>query len=926
MVSIFQPRFPTQPSPAGATVATTTFPTELAPFIKDILEKSKAQQEGAAYQAYTGPQLAQFTDAERAAMEAMRQQTTGLAGTDVAQATPYFTGAKTAAEGLGKQFTGDTAQQFMNPYQQAVVDQAKRKAVEDYERNIAPAVTAQAIAQQPFGGSRQAISEAMARENLADRLTDIQERGLASAFDKGRAAFEAQKGRELQQAQQLTQLGQTIPQQALRDLAVQQQLGEQERQQEQLALDLAKGQFMEEREFPTRALQEYSAIVRGFPFQPSTYQTSTQYQATPSVANQLLQLGGAGMGAYTQFTGKPLGNLFGMANQGGGIADIVSNQMGMNQQMKTEEDFIRDMYYQDSKTLPVDEFYNKYGIGGENRKTVEGIIDEESLPTETAPFRIREVMTESAVGAPPGPLPSQEEIEMMERNRLLQERDMRRMFNQGGLVTIYNAEADNEQLSGLGIVDTLRTEENPSENIDNIYTLDTLQNPTDDPNVAINNVAPSAEEMGKLYTGIAGTMPSPVSDEMQSVLDEAKDLKFTNTFRDALTKEDSPFQTAKGDVTKRFTQLSDPESDLSKEAKERAIAARASIEGKGLTKAALSLDPTASFVQNISQLLAGAGDAVGDGRQAYNELVEKNLQDQFNAAAGVLDVETNYLNLMEKADQLDQVSNENQIRLINNKLSNFTQASINSGNISAELLKTTNDMKIKELQLQLENVRNINDRKKIENQIAEINNNSKYSKVLAAVNVMDSKEKSLSNRVTESLKGYEIDETFQYNNNKLVAETDLANSKQFMGDMEKLRKEIQSQFSMLYDADGAYIGGDAPDIKDLRAYSNALDEARKRYIANQVLGLANPLEGVNEIVIRAKETAPYGVPYFVFQSLDNNGLTEAKSYFKLNTNSSAVDRLVNIFNKATDSQQNTWNGTLFKDQGSYDRVKEALRK
>tara|TARA_X000001388_G_scaffold77488_1_gene78549 strand:- start:1661 stop:3463 length:1803 start_codon:yes stop_codon:yes gene_type:complete len=600
--------------------------------------------------------------------------------------------------------------------------------------------------------------------------------------------------------------------------------------------------------------------------------------------------------------------------------------MGMNQQMKTEEDFIRDMYYQDSKTLPVDEFYNKYGIGGENRKTVEGIIDEESLPTETAPFRIREVMTESAVGAPPGPLPSQEEIEMMERNRLLQERDMRRMFNQGGLVTIYNAEADNEQLSGLGIVDTLRTEENPSENIDNIYTLDTLQNPTDDPNVAINNVAPSAEEMGKLYTGIAGTMPSPVSDEMQSVLDEAKDLKFTNTFRDALTKEDSPFQTAKGDVTKRFTQLSDPESDLSKEAKERAIAARASIEGKGLTKAALSLDPTASFVQNISQLLAGAGDAVGDGRQAYNELVEKNLQDQFNAAAGVLDVETNYLNLMEKADQLDQVSNENQIRLINNKLSNFTQASINSGNISAELLKTTNDMKIKELQLQLENVRNINDRKKIENQIAEINNNSKYSKVLAAVNVMDSKEKSLSNRVTESLKGYEIDETFQYNNNKLVAETDLANSKQFMGDMEKLRKEIQSQFSMLYDADGAYIGGDAPDIKDLRAYSNALDEARKRYIANQVLGLANPLEGVNEIVIRAKETAPYGVPYFVFQSLDNNGLTEAKSYFKLNTNSSAVDRLVNIFNKATDSQQNIWNGTLFKDQGSYDRVKEALRK
>ena len=236
---------------AGATVATTQFPTELAPFIKDILEKSKAQQEGAAYQAYTGPQLAQFTDAEKAAMDAMRQQTTGLAGTDVAQATPYFTGAKTALEGLGQQFTGDVAQQYMNPYQQAVVDQAKRKAIEDYEQTIAPKVTAQAIAQQPFGGSRQAIAEGMAREALQEQLSDIQERGTAAAFDKGRAAFEAQKARELQQAQQLSQLGQTVPQQALRDLAIQQQLGEQERQQEQLALDLAKGQFMEDRDWET---------------------------------------------------------------------------------------------------------------------------------------------------------------------------------------------------------------------------------------------------------------------------------------------------------------------------------------------------------------------------------------------------------------------------------------------------------------------------------------------------------------------------------------------------------------------------------------------------------------------------------------------------------------------------------------------------
>ena len=179
----------------------------------------------------------------------LMNQASGLAGTDVAQAAPYFQGAKTAVEGLGQQFTGDTAQQYMNPYQQAVVDQAKAKAVEDYEsKRIAPEIAAQAVASQPFGGSRQAIAEGMARQDLTDKLTEIQERGSADAFNQGRAAFEAQKARELQQGQQFAQLGQTIPQQALKDLAIQQQIGEQERQQEQTGLDLAKDNSWKKRE------------------------------------------------------------------------------------------------------------------------------------------------------------------------------------------------------------------------------------------------------------------------------------------------------------------------------------------------------------------------------------------------------------------------------------------------------------------------------------------------------------------------------------------------------------------------------------------------------------------------------------------------------------------------------------------------------
>ena len=75
---LFSPQFPSQPVPGGTTVATTEFPKELAPFIKDILEKAQAQQKGATYQPYTKPQIAPFSDIEQTAMTGLVGQTTGL--------------------------------------------------------------------------------------------------------------------------------------------------------------------------------------------------------------------------------------------------------------------------------------------------------------------------------------------------------------------------------------------------------------------------------------------------------------------------------------------------------------------------------------------------------------------------------------------------------------------------------------------------------------------------------------------------------------------------------------------------------------------------------------------------------------------------------------------------------------------------------
>ena len=730
-MSIFSPQFPSQPTPAGATVATTQFPTELAPFIKDILEKAKAQQSDASYQAYTGPQLAQFTDKETAAMNAIVNQATGLAGTDVAQAAPYFQGAKTAVEGLGQQFTGDTAQQYMNPYQQAVVDQAKAKAVEDYESRIAPEIAAQAVASQPFGGSRQAIAEGMARQDLTDKLTEIQERGSADAFNQGRAAFEAQKARELQQGQQFAQLGQTIPQQALRDLAIQQQIGEQERQQQQRGLDLAKSQFMEEREFPTRALQEYSAVVRGFPFQPSTYTAQTQYQPTPSIGSQLLQLGGAGLGAYTQFGGQ-LPKLFGAT--GGGIADIIHNQEGTNEQNTglTEESAITTTFENNKRGFDIvngervpissEEFHNRYGIGGTQRTNIESIIAPEFLPTEPAPFRIQMQMEESAQGAPMGgPLPSQEEMQQQFLNEQLQNRPA--FYNQGGLVTVYNQAGENDQ----------NVEEDPNL-INETYTMPEV------PQISGTNIIPDIsytepsaldiQESAAFLKGIPG-LDTAVKSSLDK-LTENKSIYDAKAYKEAIDPNKGLLKTTTL-AQKKLEEQSDPTSQYSLDKEEKDKRAAQITFGQGITKAALNIDPNASFVQQLSGLIGGIGNAKGQSTKEYDALTEENIKNQINAASGAVELNTNYLNTLNQIEEnvikADAAEQNKHLTLVNSQIDNLKTYNMLTGDI----YKHKGNLELKLIDQKLARAQTQLDRDELNVKRAEVINSIKAANVKSAL-------------------------------------------------------------------------------------------------------------------------------------------------------------------------------------------------
>ena len=311
------------PPPANQTVTQTSeFPTELKPFISDILGEAKGEfgrEKAEGYIPFQGPQLAAFTPEQQAAFATGRQQfgAQGLAGTPLGAAGTYYAPALAAtALGTAEIGAGDIGRR-MDPFLQNVVDIAKREARRD-EDIAQQGRAAQAVGAGSFGGSRQAIVEAEANRNLQRQLSDIQAAGLSTAFQNAQRAAEAQRARELAGGRQFAGLGESAFQRARGDITGLAGVGEAQQARSQQALDIARREFEEEKAFPQTALQRYGSIIRGFPLTPSQQTVVSQREPiAPSLAQTLLGGVGTGVGLYGAFGGfKKAGGLVGLLGGG----------------------------------------------------------------------------------------------------------------------------------------------------------------------------------------------------------------------------------------------------------------------------------------------------------------------------------------------------------------------------------------------------------------------------------------------------------------------------------------------------------------------------------------------------------------------------------------------------------------------------------
>ena len=385
---------------------------ELMPYGQDIAKKAQTLS-GANYTPYQGQRIADFSPMQQQAFQNIGEMQTnqatgagiGIAAQNAQQAAQYgnyqpqqfgnqYQGQNfnnmglsyqatqnpnlqnfqmrgpqnVASERVGTQNFNDpaTAQSYMNPYTQNVVDYQKSQALRDYQ--IAqPMMNKQAVASGAFGGSRQAILQAEAQKNLNSQLQGIEATGAQSAYNQAQQAFQTDQARQLQaqQANQQTglqagmsnqQMGYNIGNTNLQSLLGVQQLGSGQDMQSQLANQQTYGQMQglgmqQNLAGNAQAMQnaqlaaQYGLAGQQAGEQSRQFGSNLGLQGLQQQLAAAGQLGQLGQQQYTQQMG------INAAQQQVGAQQQAGEQAGMTQQY---QDFLKQQEYPYSQLA----FYN----------------------------------------------------------------------------------------------------------------------------------------------------------------------------------------------------------------------------------------------------------------------------------------------------------------------------------------------------------------------------------------------------------------------------------------------------------------------------------------------------------------------------------------------------------------------------------------
>lgn len=292
--------------------------------LKDLVERAESESRSK-YQPYRGNRIAPFTPlqdqsfdiARREAQNPLyqniygdaRQNINGALGRTVAPAIDPFLQSAT------RSINNQDLNQFMNPYNERVVNQIATLGNRNLQENILPNVQNRFIGAGQYGSTGHQNFTNRAIRDTQEGISQAQGQALQGGFNTALEALQRQQGRQLEAGQiagsamsrdldrqlsggeALQNLAVNQQNQGLKNSAVLNQLGGQQQQQGQNELNTAFQEFQRERDYPYFQTARLNEIARGLPVNSQQFNnnfTPQAPQASPWTQGAGLLMGATG--------------------------------------------------------------------------------------------------------------------------------------------------------------------------------------------------------------------------------------------------------------------------------------------------------------------------------------------------------------------------------------------------------------------------------------------------------------------------------------------------------------------------------------------------------------------------------------------------------------------------------------------------------
>lgn len=277
-----------EPSKQTSTSSTTTGPGKQYQSAYSNILKQAQGVAGAAYDPATEKNVAGFTQPTYDAFS-------GVYGNQGVY-QPYASNAFNYAQNAAAPSTANI-DTYMNPYVQNVVDATQSQFNTQNTRQLND-VRSQAAKLGALGGSGQLVSEALTREAQMNAQNPVIAGLYNQGYSQALGAAQTDAARQLSAAGVMGNLGGQAQQYGYTDVNALLGIGGLQQQQQQSVYDAATGNAQQRAAFPYQNLQWLSGIASGLGGASGGTTTGTQSTPGPSVGQQLIGAGLAGLSFF----------------------------------------------------------------------------------------------------------------------------------------------------------------------------------------------------------------------------------------------------------------------------------------------------------------------------------------------------------------------------------------------------------------------------------------------------------------------------------------------------------------------------------------------------------------------------------------------------------------------------------------------------